>query len=246
MLEAHLGERLQALHLFGSALEGGLRPHSDIDLMATVGAPLPGPLRRALMTDLLTVSAPPGTPGALRPLEVTVLVHADVVPWRHPARRELQFGEWLRDDLQAGIVEPAMPDPDLAILLTKLRQHGVALLGPPAGALFDEVPRADFMQALRDTVAQWNEAADWHGDERNIVLALARVWFSAVTGGIAPKDVAADWALERLPQGLRPVLAHARSAYLGEVRDDPVVLAAGMTAFVRHVRREVEAACTVL
>ena len=32
----------------------------------------------------------------------------DLVPWRHPARRELQFGEWLRGDLEAGIVEPLL------------------------------------------------------------------------------------------------------------------------------------------
>ncbi|GEM_PF-6550602 len=47
-------------------------------------------------------------------------------------------------------------------------------------------------------------AADWQGDERNVVLALARIWFSAATGTIAPKDVAANWALERLPQEHRP------------------------------------------
>lgn len=244
VLDAHLGGNLLALHLFGSAVEGGLKPRSDIDLMATVNTPLPDPVRRALMTDLLAVSAPPDAAGVWRPLEVTVLVRADVVPWRYPARRELQFGEWLRDELRSGSVEPAMPDPDLAILLTKLRQHGVVLVGPPADELFDAVPRADFMQALLDTVAQWNGEADWFGDERNIVLALARVWFSAVTGGIAPKDVAAHWAIERLPPALRPILAQARLAYLGTAHDDPAALAAGMADFVRHVRREVEAACS--
>lgn len=242
VLDHHLGGGLLALHLFGSAVDGGLRPHSDIDLMATVAAPLPDSVRRELMVDLLSVSAPPGTPGGLRPLEVTVLVRDDVLPWRYPARRELQFGEWLRDDLKAGIVEPAVSDHDLAILLTKLRLHSVALWGPPADRLFDAVPRADFARALRDTVAQWHGEADWQGDERHIALALARVWFSAVTGGIAPKDVAADWALARLPPALQPLLSQARSAYLGEAQDDPVALAAGMAAYVRHVRREVEAA----
>lgn len=241
VLERHLGQRLLALHLFGSAIDGGLRPRSDIDLMATVNAPLPDPLRRALMTDLLSVSAPPDAPGGLRPLEVTVLVRDDVVPWRYPARRELQFGEWLREDLRAGVIEPAGPDPDLAILLTKLRQHGLALTGPAADTLFDAVPRADFLQALRDTLAQWNEAADWQGDERNIALALARIWYSALTGEISSKDVAATWAIERLPPALRPVLVQARSAYLGDMPDDPSVLAAGMGDLVRHVRREVEA-----
>lgn len=242
VLDRHLGDGLLALHLFGSAIDGGLRPHSDIDLMVSTSAPLADPVRRSLMVDLLSVSAPPGAPDGLRPLEVTVLVRDEVVPWRYPARRELQFGEWLRDDLRAGRVETAVPDPDLAILLTQLRQRSVALLGPSADVLFEAVPRADFLQALRDTVAQWNGEADWRGDERNIVLALARVWFSWVTGGIAPKDVAADWVIPRLPPALQPLLAQARLAYLGEARDDPMALAAGMAAYVRHVRCEVEAA----
>lgn len=240
VLARHLDDTLEAIHLFGSALDGGLQTFSDVDLMVTVRAPLAEPVRHALMVDLLSVSAPPGTEGPLRALEVTVLVRGDVLPWRHPARRELQFGEWLRDDLQAGTIEAAMLDHDLAILLSKLRQHSVALMGPPAAELFEPVPPADFAQALLDTVAQWNEAPDWQGDERNVVLALARIWFSAVTGGIAPKHVAADWALGRLPPEHRPVLANARDAYLGKARDDLAEHAEGVAAFVWHVRAEIE------
>ena len=91
VLERHLGDTLEAIHLFGSALDGGLQIFSDVDLMVTVSAPLAEPVRRALMVDLLSVSAPPGTEGPLRALEVTVLARGDVVPWRHPARREMQF-----------------------------------------------------------------------------------------------------------------------------------------------------------
>ena len=40
MLERHLGGTLLAIHLFSSALDGGLKPHSDIDLLVTdVGLP---------------------------------------------------------------------------------------------------------------------------------------------------------------------------------------------------------------
>ncbi|VWC19561.1 aminoglycoside nucleotidyltransferase [Burkholderia diffusa] len=45
---------------------------------------------------------------------------------------------------RAGIVEPACVDHDLAILLTKVRQHDVALRGPRAAAWFDAVPASDF------------------------------------------------------------------------------------------------------
>lgn len=245
VLERHLSGAMQSLHLFGSAMAGGLKPHSDIDLLVTVDAPLAEPLQRALMTDLLSVSAWPGSSATLRALEVTVLVQGDVVPWRYPARREMQFGEWLREDLLRGVVEPAVWDHDLAILLTEVRQHSLCLLGAPADQLFAPVPRADFHRALLDTIAQWNGVEDWQGDERNVVLALARIWFSVVTGGIAPKDVAADWALKRLPSGLQPVLVCARDAYLGHAPDDLADRAAAVAAWVGYVKAEIPREATL-
>jgi streptomycin 3"-adenylyltransferase len=125
VIERHLTSTLQAIHLYGSALDGGLKPHSDIDLLVTVNARPDESIREALLLDLLTVSAPPREDKTLRALEVTVIAHNEVVPWRYPARRELQFGEWLRKDLLNGNFEPAVLDIDLTILLTKARQHSM-------------------------------------------------------------------------------------------------------------------------
>lgn len=220
VIELHLASTLEAIHLYGSALDGGLKPFSDIDLLVTVSARPDEATRQALLLDLLTVSAPPGEDELLRALEVTVVVHNDVVPWpsctkKVMPRRELQFGEWLREDLLAGIFEPAALDPDLAILLTQARQHSVVLVGFSAQELFDPVPEEDFFNVLADSPGQWNSPADWAGDERNILLTLARIWYSAATGKIVPKDVAADWLLERLPPEYQPVLSAARSDYSG-------------------------------
>ncbi|WP_237736551.1 AadA family aminoglycoside 3''-O-nucleotidyltransferase [Burkholderia cenocepacia] len=239
-IERHLGATLQAVHLFGSALDGGLKPRSDIDLLVTVAVRPDEAVRRALLSDLLGASAPPGCSGGMRALEVTVVAHGDVVPWRHPARRELQFGEWLRGDLEAGIVEPPLVDHDLAILLTKARQHGVALVGPPADVLFEPVPARDFIAALRATVAQWEAEPDWRGDACNIVLALARIWYSAATGAIAPKDVAATWVLERLPDAHRPIVAAARATYLDGEAGAAILSGAPLAEFIGYARRTVE------
>jgi streptomycin 3"-adenylyltransferase len=43
VLERHLGETLEAIHLFGSALDGGLQTFSDVDLMVTVSELLEDP-----------------------------------------------------------------------------------------------------------------------------------------------------------------------------------------------------------
>ncbi|WP_039914398.1 AadA family aminoglycoside 3''-O-nucleotidyltransferase [Cellvibrio mixtus] len=214
VLDRHLGNRLQAIHLFGSALDGGLKPHSDIDLLVTVTVPLEDGVRRALMLDLLNVSVPPGSK-LWRPLEVTVIAINEIIPWRYPAKRELQFGEWLREDLLRGIFEPALVDHDLAIILTKTTHNSIALRGLSAELLFPSIPEQDFIAALADTIALWNSPEDWDGDERNIVLALARIWFSASTGKIASKDVAAEWILKQLPEEHQVVVKEARDAYLG-------------------------------
>ncbi len=94
----------------------------------------------------------------------------------------------------------------------------------PADVLFEPVPARDFVAALRATVAQWEAEPDWRGDECNIVLALARIWYSAATGAIAPKDVAAAWVLERVqttrrgvtrvrPDALRQPAVPAKAAF---------------------------------
>lgn len=206
-IERHPDATPAAIHLFRSALDGGLKSRSDIDLLVTVAARPDEAVRHALMHDLLAVSAPPHGAGGLRALEITVVAHGDVMPWRHPARRELQFGEWLRRDLEAGIVEPPLVDHDLAILLRKTRQHSVAL--------FEPVPARDFVAARLDTVARWNAEPDWRGGECNVVLALARIGYSAATGTIAPRGVAAARVLACLPHAYRPVVAAARGACLG-------------------------------
>jgi streptomycin 3"-adenylyltransferase len=48
------------------------------------------------------------------------------------------------EDLLAGIFEPAVWDIDLAILLTKARQHSLAVVRRAAEELFEPLPEHDF------------------------------------------------------------------------------------------------------
>lgn len=240
ILDRHLGGTIIAIHLFGSAVDGGLKPFSDLDLLVTVTEPPTEATRRALMVELLSASAPPRSDPHLRALEVTVIVHSEVAPWRYPPRRELQFGEWLRDALQAGSFEPPMLDHDLAILLTKARRHSVNLRGPIAMDLFQPVPQSDLVRSLQDTIAQWNGPEDWAGDERNIVLTLARIWYSATTHEIASKDAAGSWLLEQLQGTHRAVLSNALAAYRGTAKDDLASRQAEVAAFVRDAKLAIE------
>ncbi len=106
----------------------------------------------------------------------------DVVPWRYPARRNCNLGVAAQGFLR-GIFEPATTDADLAILLTKARQHSLTLAeGLAAEDFFNSVPESDSFKALADTLKLWNSQPDWAGDERNAVLTLSRIWYSAATG----------------------------------------------------------------
>jgi len=134
-----------------------------------------------------------------------------------------------------------MMDHDLAILLTKVRRHSVALYGPAAQELFDEIPAIDVQRSLLETLALWNTEADWEGDERNIVLALVRIWYTAMTGDIASKDTAADWALQYLPGETKNIVIAARDAYLGLNAEDVAAYPKERANLLNHIRSSVTA-----
>jgi len=215
LVAQHLGRNLMAVHLYGSAIDGRLQFYSDIDLLVTVHEPIDGLQREALMTGLLEISAFPGTSCKYRALEVTVVVYAHLVPWRFAPQRDMQFGEWLRDDIRAGVYEPMQADPDIAILLTKVRKSSVPLIGEEADMIFAAVPKSDLLKAFQYSLELWQEPADLQGDERNIILTLARIWYSVVTGEIIGKDEAATWLLPQLSEEHAATLQAARSEYLG-------------------------------
>lgn len=211
----YLGESLIAVHLYGSALEtGGLKPYSDIDLFVTVDTFLTDHVREQLMHAFLSYSALPGTDPRLRALEVTIVNYQDINPWRYPPKREMQFGEWLRDDIQNGVFEPAVTDIDLTVILKKIRSASIPIIGQNASELFEPIPDDDFIKVLQETMLIWNSEEDWSGDERNVLLTIARIWYSAATGEISSKEEAAIWLIDRIPLEYHPLILKARNDYL--------------------------------
>ncbi len=211
-----LGDDLIGAYPHGSTATGRLQPTSDLDVLAVVRRALPGAARQRLVDGLLAMSGG-WPPNPLRPVELTVVVVSDVRPWRYPPRCELLYGEWLREDIERGAPPIAGSNPDLAPLITMVLQGGRALFGPPPAQVLDPVPDADLRRAMVDGLP--GLLADLEPDTRNVLLTFARIWTTLATGEIRSKDAAADWALERLPQAHRPVLALARSMYLAEAPD---------------------------
>ncbi|MDR5905617.1 aminoglycoside adenylyltransferase family protein [Franzmannia qiaohouensis] len=237
IVKRELGDSVVGVYLFGSALAGGLRPSSDVDVLAIIGRPPDERVRRRIVESLKAVSGAPYDDGTPRPLEVTLLCRQAVVPWRYPPRSELVYGEWLREAFAQGRIPPAAADPDLAVVLTTARQQSLALCGPKLAELIAPIPEADLRRAIIDSLPGLIDGLE--GDERNVLLTLARMWMTLETGQIAPKDEAAAWALERLPLEHRDALALARRAYLEGGGDDWAPRMSQVKALAGYMQRTI-------
>src|SRR5699024_7200444 len=109
-------------------------------------------------------------------------------PWRYPPTCDYQFGEWLRAELSAGALPRPHESPDLAIVLCGARTAGRALRGPDLTSVLDPVPARDLRRAVIDSLPAL--LADLDGDERNVVLTLARMVVTLDTGRIVSKGEA--------------------------------------------------------
>lgn len=230
-IDRTLAGRVCSVVLYGSAARGGLRPDSDLDLLVIVEDALDPVAAAALVDALLDVSGRRARVAPGRPVEVTVAALGDLVPWRFPPVQQLLYGEWLRDELEAGRHDPPAPNPDLAILLRQAQGAHRVLRGHGLAELLEPVPDADVRRGIRESVDPL--MADLEGDERNVLLTLARMWATLETGRILAKDEAAGWAAARLcgvdgpdgsptPEGSAATaraLATAAAGYCGDVDD---------------------------
>jgi predicted nucleotidyltransferase len=213
-----LGPDVIGAYLHGSAALGGLRPRSDLDVLVLSRRRTAREEKRRLVDRLLAISGstalrPP------RPVELTIVVESEIHPWRFPPRFDFQYGEWLRPEFENGNVEPwpTTDNPDLASLITMVLLANRPLLGPPPADVFDPVPRDDYVRSIVSGILGLLDDLD--SDTRNVLLTLARIWSTLATDVIRSKDAAADWALARLPEEHRPVLARARAVYLGDEQE---------------------------
>ena len=227
------------IYLYGSAVAGGLRPDSDIDLFVLADRRLTRDEKRGLVGALRQISRRSLRPEGWRPLELSVVAVPDVRPWRYPPMLDFQYGEWLDDtELDAAIERGPTESADLGVLVEMVRTVARSLSGPPASEVLDEVPGADLARAIVDEVPSLIDDLD--DDTRNVLLTLARMWSTLVTGTILSKDEAAEWAVERLPRAHRPPLATARDLYVdggyGSWEDRHAV-GATVDALVERIRR---------
>jgi Domain of unknown function (DUF4111)/Nucleotidyltransferase domain len=191
-LQRALGDTLVGVYAHGSFALGCFNPHlSDLDvLVVTERALAPG--QRSALGPIL----------AARPrLETHFLGQPGLLSWRHPAPYDLHFGS-------KGPVGPGN-DYDLAAHFTVTRHAGVALVGPPPGDVFPDVPWADYEDSLRRDLESCGE----HGGRLYAVLSPARIWATLTERVVHSKQTGAAWALERAPEEFKPLISQALETY---------------------------------
>ncbi|YCI06956.1 aminoglycoside adenylyltransferase family protein (plasmid) [Ensifer sp. D2-11] len=214
-----LRDALLAVYLHGSAVSGGLRPQSDVDLLAIIDRPMADEQRRDLLAALLRISGRhPRAVGTPRCVELMVFLRADIAAPNFPVRAEFIYGEWLREAFESEELPVPVSDPENTLVLAQARQEAVPLFGPDAKELLPPIPPEQIRRATRDALPSLGDSL--RGDERNVLLTLARMWRTSATGDFVTKDAAATWAANQMPDQEADMLIYAREAYLGKVRDD--------------------------
>ncbi len=170
-----------------------------------------------------------------RPLEVQSLVCADHRPAQYPPISDFLYGEWLRDDLTRQQPPARAARPDVAVVLTAARSDAQALRGPALSALVDPVPTTFLHRSILDSVPEL--MSDLAGDERNVLLTLARMVITLRTDAIASKDDAARQVASELPETHGLVLLRAAAGYRGELFEDWSDHADQVASTAQHLAR---------
>ena len=215
LLKTTLGPNLLGVYLYGSSLVGGLQRYSDIDLLVLINRKTTLEEKSALIDKLLQISGIYMKSLKL-PLELTIVEHSAINPWRYPPHFDFQYGEWLRAAFEEGATESSQTNemPDLALIVTQVLLKSQTLWGPEPEKVLSYVPYRDFMKAMIHDVDRLIDEIE--SDTRNVLLTFARIWSTLETNEIRPKPVAADWAINRLPKEYQPVMKRAKLICIGE------------------------------
>jgi streptomycin 3"-adenylyltransferase len=162
-----------------------------------------------------------GAPACVADIEDTMLIELSVVtrnvcdPFVYPTPFELHFSVahlgWYRNDPDDYIQKMNGTDKDLAAHFTIIRSRGQCLYGAPMDEIFSPVPRDDYMDSIRNDIA---EAVDEIGDNTMyLTLNLARVLAYKEEDLVLSKKEGGDWALKNTPTQFHPLIQDAMTEY---------------------------------
>jgi len=216
ILNSYISDKILGIYLYGSIVDGGLKKNSDIDILAAINESLTDSEKKVLIEALMEVSGEIGNEKGKRYLEVTIILYNDLNPWRYPPKSEFVYGEWLREDYRSGMIPQKNVDPDLTILLYQARQTHRHLDGIDLREVIPEIPSIDLFNGIMESIPRL--IAAYHGDERNVLLTLCRMWLTLNTKEIVSKDKAGVWAKTQVPEEHKEIIELAVKDYLSEAQ----------------------------
>lgn len=191
-----LGARFAGLYLHGSLAAGDFDPgSSDIDFLVVTEGDLPEALLPGL-AELHTRLAQGSHWGA--ELEGSYIPRGVVRRYDPQAATHPHIERY-------GRLVVEQHDVDWLIQRHVLREHGLALYGPPAAEIIDPVPPEALRQAAASLLHGWwaRQLADprllqQRGYQVYAVLTMCRARYTFAHGTVVSKPVAARWALEKV------------------------------------------------
>lgn len=232
-----LASNLIGVYVHGSLAMGCFNPrHSDLDLLVISRSHLALDTKRSLAELLLRRSRAP------QPIEMSVLTHSDLIPWKYPTPFDFHYSETWRDQMQHDLAsgnwrhwnDKIQTDPDLAAHITITKHRGISIYGPPIPNVFPDVPPDDYLTSIIEDVTGALDAI--REDPVYAVLNTCRVWAFLQEGLICSKQEGGMWALTRAPETIRPVVATALQVYgdgYGRAHFDPGALST-FAAYMRE------------
>lgn len=229
-------EQIVGVYLYGSAILGGLYQNSDLDILIITDRKIINNEREIITKHFLNISSPIGN--IKKPLEITFVNRDDIVLKSFPPRYEYMYGEWLRDEIQRGKIPQSNCDPDLVILLWQARLHSMPLRGVDAKKIIPFISNSEVRRAILHSLPILVD--NMKGDERNVLLTLARMWFTVENQDICPKNIAAEWVVPKLPSNFAPLMKMACQAYLGKCTDEWKYLEKQTAIIANFIKEKIE------
>ncbi len=169
LIKEIFGQDLLGVYLYGSAVLGGLQKYSDIDLFVVSDRSSTYEEKTKLVTNLRQISGI-YMKSTKSPIKITIVEKAAINPWHYPPNFDFQYGEYLREQFESGIIEPLSTKemPDLALLITQVLLASITLFGANPNKLLCNIPYKDFMIATTDALP--NLMSELNSDTRNVLL----------------------------------------------------------------------------
>jgi Aminoglycoside adenylyltransferase, C-terminal domain/Nucleotidyltransferase domain len=199
-----LGSNMVGAYLVGSFVLGAGDEHSDVDFIVVTADPVTPEQEAGLRR--MHAAFPERDNTWARHLEGSYPPLAEI-------RTLASIGRpWLYVDNGSAVMERSTHC-NTAFVRSTLREHGIALAGPPPDTLVDPISadelRAEALRALEDYAAWVEGDPDPLHDAWNqpyVVTTFARILFTLATGEVTTKRAALQWARANLDARWRELI----------------------------------------